>query len=370
MPETNWIIAGIALERWLLALLITIGVYLVASVSIRFVANRLGEWSKRTEGRADDVLFDVVSHTNPFLIFLAALLMGLGVLGLPEKWAGRLPLGWTIVLSVQLALWANRAIRIWMGRYPASATVTTLTFILRAVVWVIVLLTILSNLGVNITAFVASLGIGGIAIALAVQNILSDLFASLSIALDKPFETGDFIISGELLGTVEYIGIKTTRIRSLSGEQVVISNAELLKRLIRNYKRMSERRALFNFGVTYNTPVEQLEALPDIVKKIIDGLPETRFDRAHFAKFGADSLDFEVVYYMLQPDYNLFMDAQQRINLELMRACAAHGIDFAFPTRTLHIASVPDEVKKKIASQEKTGTGQQEGEAQPKPLSA
>lgn len=363
MPETDWTIAGIALERWLLALLITGGVYLVASTAIRFVANRLGEWSKRTEGRADDILFDVVSHTNRFLIFLAALLLGLGVLGLPEKWAGRLPLGWTIVLGVQLALWVNRAIQIWMGRYPASATATTLTFLLRTVVWVIVLLTILSNLGVNITAFVASLGIGGIAIALAVQNILSDLFASLSIALDKPFETGDFIISGELLGTVEYIGIKTTRVRSLSGEQIVISNAELLKRLIRNYKRMNERRALFNFGVTYDTPVEQLEVLPGIVKEIVEGLPETRFDRAHFAKFGADSLDFEVVYHMLQPDYALFMDTQQKINLQLMRACEARGISFAFPTRTLHIASVPEEVKKKMVPQQKAEAGQQEGQA-------
>jgi small-conductance mechanosensitive channel len=363
MPETDWTIAGIALERWLLAVLITIGVYLVASTSIRFVANRLGEWSKRTEGRADDILFDVVSHTNRFLIFLAALLLGLGVLGLPERWADRLPLGWTIVLGVQLALWVNRAIHLWMQRYPASATVTTLTFILRAVVWVIVVLTILANLGVNITAFVASLGIGGIAIALAVQNILSDLFASLSIALDKPFETGDFIISGELLGTVEYIGIKTTRVRSLSGEQVVISNTELLKRLIRNYKRMSERRALFNFGVTYNTPFEHLEALPGIIKKIIEDHPKARFDRAHFAKFGADSLEYEVVYYMLEPDYNLFMDTQQHINLELMRACAERGIDFAFPTRTLHIASVPEEVKKRLAPQEKTDVGQQKGQA-------
>jgi small-conductance mechanosensitive channel len=363
MLEMNWTFADIALERWLFALLITIGVYLVASISIRFVANRLGAWSKRTEGRADDVLFEVISHTNRFLIFLAALLLGAGVLGLPENWETRLPLGWTLVLGVQLALWVNRAIQIWMARYPASATVTTLTFILRAVVWVIVLLTILSNLGVNITAFVASLGIGGIAIALAVQNILSDLFASLSIALDKPFETGDFIISGELLGTVEYIGIKTTRVRSLSGEQVVISNAELLKRLIRNYKRMSERRALFNFGVTYNTPVEHLEVLPGIVKEIIEGLPETRFDRAHFAKFGADSLDFEVVYFMLQPDYSLFMDTQQKINLALMRACEERGIDFAFPTRTLHIASVPEEVKKKLAPQNKASAGEQEGEA-------
>lgn len=351
MFKTNWTFLDIPVEQWIYALLVTTIVYFVASRAVGFLARRLGTWSEKTEGRFDDVISDAVSHTNRFLIFLAAILVGVSVMDLPPKWAGRLPLGWTIVLGTQLALWANRAIHVSMRRYTASATTTTITFLLRTLVWVTVVLTILANLGVNITAFVASLGIGGIAIALAVQNILSDLFASLSIALDKPFETGDFIISGDLLGTVEYIGIKTTRIRSLTGEQIVISNAELLRRMIRNYKSMNERRALFNFGITYQTPIDQVEALPGIVKGIIEGLPLTRFDRAHFTKFGSDSLEFEVVYYMQEPAYNTYADTQQQINLRLMRECEQRGIDFAYPTRTLHIASVPEAARKMMAAE-------------------
>lgn len=358
MFTTDWTFLAIPVEQWIYALLITAIVYTVVSGAVRFLAGRLEKLSEKTEGRFGDVLFDVIARTNRFLIFLAAVLVGVSVLDLPARWEARLPLGWTIVLGVQLALWVSRAIQRWMMRYPPSATVTTINFILRTVVWVVVLLTILANLGVNITAFVASLGIGGIAIALAVQNVLSDLFASLSIALDKPFETGDFIISDELLGSVEYIGIKSTRIRSLSGEQIVIANAELLKRLIRNYKRMNERRALFNFSVTYQTPMEQVEALPGIVQGIIENIPNARFDRAHFFKFGTNALEFEVVYYMLQPEYNAYMDVQQRINLELMRACQERSVQFAVQSHTLHIASVPQAMQNAMASPVAAEAGQ------------
>ncbi len=351
MFATDWTFLDIPLEQWLYALLIIIVVYSVTSGVVSFIAKRLERLSKNTESRFDDVIFDVVSRTNRLLIFLASLLAGLSVLDMPAKWADRLSVGWTMVVGVQLGLWVSRAIQRWMLRYPPSATVTTITFILRTVVWIVVVLTILDNLGVNITAFVASLGIGGIAIALAVQNVLSDLFASLSIALDKPFETGDFIISGEMLGSVEYIGIKSTRLRSLSGEQIVISNAELLKRLIRNYKRMDERRVLFNFSVSYQTSREQVEALPGIVQNIIEAIPNARFDRAHFFKFGTNALEFEVVYYMLQPEYNAYMDVQQHINFELMRACEERGIQFAVQTHTLHIASVPEAVQQMMTNE-------------------
>ncbi len=361
MFTTDWTFLDIPVEQWLYALLLAVIVYFVASGAVSFLASRLEKLSQKTEGRFDDVIFDVISRTNRLLIFLAAVLVGLSVLDLPARWADRLPLGWTIVLGIQLALWVSRAIQRWMMRYPPSATVTTINFILRTIVWVVVMLTILANLGVNITAFVASLGIGGIAIALAVQNVLSDLFASLSIALDKPFETGDFIISDELLGSVEYIGIKSTRLRSLSGEQIVIANAELLKRLIRNYKRMDERRALFNFSVTYQTSREQVEALPGIVQGIIESIPNARFDRAHFFKFGAYALEFEVVYYMLQPEYNAYMDVQQRINLELMRICQERGIEFAVQTQTLHLASIPEAMQKMMAA-EPVGVQQARGE--------
>jgi small-conductance mechanosensitive channel len=204
-----------------------------------------------------------------------------------------------------------------------------------------VLLAMLSNIGVNITAFVASLGVGGIAIALAAQNILGDLFASVAIAVDKPFEVGDFVVMGEVVGSVEEVGIKTTRIRSLSGEQIVMANTEMLKQTIRNYKRLMERRIVFGFGVTYSSTPEQMQAIPEIVKKVVEGSERLRFDRAHFKAFGDSSLDFEVVYIVLDPDYNVYMDEQQRINLALLRELTALGVDFAFPTRTLHM--VPTE---------------------------
>jgi small-conductance mechanosensitive channel len=210
-------------------------------------------------------------------------------------------------------------------------------FLARLVIWSAVVLLTIDNLGYDVTALVAGLGIGGIAVALALQNVLGDLFASLSIILDKPFVVGDFIIVGDMLGVVEKIGLKTTRVKSLSGEQIVFSNGDLLSSRVRNYKKMQERRVAFKFGVLYSTPVDELEKIPGYVKEIIEGLDQTRFDRAHFQAFGASSLDFEIVYYVLGADYNLYMDIQQTINLGIARKLQERGVGFAFPTRTVHL---------------------------------
>ncbi|WP_459615588.1 mechanosensitive ion channel family protein [Bordetella sp. 2513F-2] len=223
-----------------------------------------------------------------------------------------------------------------------TALATLSVWAAKVLLWAVVLLAMLSNMGVNITAFVASLGVGGIAIALAVQNILGDLFASLSIAIDKPFEVGDFIVVGPLAGTVEHVGLKTTRIRSLGGEQIVMSNTGMLGATIQNYKRLQERRIVFQFGLTYDSTPEQLRQVPGIVEKIVRAQQQVRFDRAHFKGFGESSLDFEVVYIVLDPGYNLYMDIQQAINLAMMEAFAELGVDFAFPSRTLYVASLPE----------------------------
>jgi len=209
----------------------------------------------------------------------------------------------------------------------------------------------LENLGVNITALVAGLGVGGIAVALAVQNVLGDLFAALSIALDQPFVVGDFLIVDDFLGSVEYIGIKSTRLRSLSGEQIVISNSDLLKSRLRNYGRMSERRVLFATSITYETPLELIERVPGIIRKIVEAQPHTRFDRSHFATHAATSLDFETVYYVLSADYNRYMDIQQTINLQLHRELTELGVEFAYPTQRLLIARPPgrrEEAEKRV----------------------
>lgn len=215
--------------------------------------------------------------------------------------------------------------------------VKPLMAVINLLVWVIALVFLLDNLGVEISAIVAGLGIGGIAIALAAQALLGDLFSYFVIFFDRPFELGDFVIFDDILGSIEHIGIKTTRIRSLAGEQIVVSNSVLTGAKLRNYKRMAERRVVFSFGVTYDTGADNLRAIPELIRGIIESEVQARFDRAHFKAYGASSLDFEVVYYVLSPDYAIYMDIQQRINLAIYERFAEDGIRFAYPTRTVYL---------------------------------
>lgn len=252
---------------------------------------------------------------------------------------------------IQLLFWGNRALLAWGERYSGESseavgarvtTVKMFLFLGRIALLSLGLLVILDSLpGVQITALIASLGIGGIAVALAMQNILSDIFASLTITLDRPFVIGDFIIVGDLLGVVEKIGIKTTRLRSLSGEQLIFSNNDLLNSRIRNFKRMYERRVAFEIGITYETGIDKIREIPDRIESIIKALPDTRFDRAHFKQHGAHALIFEIVYYVNGPDYNLYMDRQQAINLAIHEYFEQNGIQFAYPTQTLYLNRTP-----------------------------
>jgi small-conductance mechanosensitive channel len=205
------------------------------------------------------------------------------------------------------------------------------------VIWALGIIFLISNLGFNITAVLTGLGIGGVALALASQNIFRDLFNYFVIFFDQPFQIGDFIIIGDKPGTIEKIGIKTTRIRSLEGEELIIANTDLTSNTIHNYKRMNKRRILFTIGVVYQTSPEHLAAIPEIIKKIIESVEHSEFDRAHFKEFGDSSLNFEIVYYVLSPDYNVYMDTQHAINLEIFTAFAQRGIEFAYPTRTIYI---------------------------------
>lgn len=289
---------------------------------------------------------DMIEQTRyPFLV-VVALLVAMQYLELPVRPARILDRATIVVFLLQGALWGNRAITLWsslslsQGKLADADGVMSMAiigFIARTALWSILCLMILDNLGVNITALVASLGIGGIAVALALQNVLGDVFASLSIVLDKPFVIGDFIIVDNIMGTVEFVGLKTTRLRSLGGEQIVFSNTDLLGSRIRNYKRMFERRVVVGLGVTYDTPRSKLEQIPGAVRRIIESAGKTRFDRAHFRSYGDFALQFEIVYYVLDPDYNRYMDIQQYINLELYDWFSAAGIEFAFPTSTVHL---------------------------------
>jgi small-conductance mechanosensitive channel len=212
--------------------------------------------------------------------------------------------------------------------------------IVQTIFWVLGFLFLIDNLGYDITTLVAGLGIGGIAIALAAQTILGDLFSYLVIFFDKPFEIGDFIVIQDKMGTVEYIGIKTTRIRTLGGEQLVCSNTDLTNSRVHNFKRMEERRVVFTFGVVYQTPVAKLKIIPQMVQKIIEGIEYTRFDRAHFLAFGKSSLDFEVVYYVVTPDGNLYMDIQQKINLEILSLFEMEEVQFALASQPAPVPAV------------------------------
>jgi small-conductance mechanosensitive channel len=335
-----------SLLEWLiacgLAVLLIIGLEIIKV----FLQRKLSQLAKKTKTDLDDLLVIILKQTKFFFLLVLSLYIAGNLLDLPKLLVNILYMGFILTLLLQSGIWGAGVINFITDRYKrekltedaASATTfSALGFLGKIVLWSAILLLALDNLGFNITTLVAGLGISGIAIALAVQNILGDLFASLSIVLDKPFVLGDFIIVDEHLGSVEHIGLKTTRIRSLSGEQLIISNADLLKSRIRNFKRMAERRVVFALDVTYQTPAEKLEKIPDMIKEMIESQELTRFDRAHFKNFGDFSLNFEVVYWMSSPDYTIFMDTQQTINLMIYRRFAEEGIAFAYPTQTLFL---------------------------------
>lgn len=328
---------AIPLWNWGLAALLGASSFLLMLASLKFAVSRLNTRSSKVPAKILKTLAELLSATNWILLGLASLIIGLSALKLSDRGAATVAHLWFIVLAVQIGLWLNRAVAIWnrdhLPRLSGANTVMTtlLAFFVQAVVWIIVLLAILDNAGVNITALVASLGIGGVAIALAVQTILGDLFASISIGVDKPFQVGDFIVVGDTSGSIEHIGLKSTRIRSLGGEQVICSNTELLKRTIQNFKRMTERRVAFRFNLPYRTPPDKVEKIPAMVKELIRGLPATRFGRAHFVKLGSAALEFEAVYTVLDADYDRYMDIQQSINLGILRQLDAMAVDFALP---------------------------------------
>lgn len=332
----------------LLAAGIAAGVFLAAFTTRMLLLARLQRLTANGHHQALSYPRHLIQATKlPFLLAIA-LLAGTSVLDLTARQDKWLNYAWIVILVLQIALWGQRMISIAVDRAferqreanPGAATPLMLGgMVARVLMWAIALLIMLDNFGFNISALVASLGIGGIAVALAAQNILGDLFASVSIALDKPFVLGDFIIVDDFKGTVEYIGMKTTRLRSLGGEQLIFSNSELLKGRISNYKRMQQRRIVFEFGIAYETAIEEVEAIPARVKAIID--PErlnVRFDRAHFKGYGDSALLYEVVYYVLSAEFNEYMDIQQAINLALLRDFRERAITFAYPTSTVYLA--------------------------------
>jgi small-conductance mechanosensitive channel len=332
-------------EDWVVAIAITVA-SMVAMIAVRaFVLRRVKAVSRRTHTRLYDFVLAMLSRTYLLFILVFALYFGSTFLDLTvkqETFVTRIAIA---ALLLQAAIWGDTGLQAWRDQFSTGpvdgerrASSSVLCFISRLLLWVVVTLMILDNFGINITTLVASLGIGGVAVALATQNILGDLFASLSIMLDKPFEVGDFIIVGDVLGSVEHIGLKTTRLRGLGGEQVVFSNGELLKSRIHNHKRMQTRRVAFVLRVAYGTSEELLSRIPQIIRDIVTSKPDIDFERAHFFSWGQWSLDFEVVYHFRSPDYIRHMDAQQAIFLEIYRRFQEAGIEFAQPLSIVRLA--------------------------------
>jgi small-conductance mechanosensitive channel len=337
-----------ALEDWAVALAVA-AASMVAMIAVRaFVLRRMEAATRRTHTRLDDFVLAMLSRTYLLSILVFALYFGSTFLDLTvkqETFVTRIAIA---ALLLQAAVWGDTGLQAWRDQFSIGpvdgerrASSGVLCFISRLILWVVVTLMILDNFGINITTLVASLGIGGVAVALATQNILGDLFASLSIMLDKPFEVGDFIIVGDVLGSVEHIGLKTTRVRGLGGEQVVFSNGDLLKSRIHNHKRMETRRVAFVLRIAYGTSEELLCRVPRIIREIITARQNVDFERAHLFQWGEWSLNFEVVYHFRSPDYILHMDAQQDIFLEIYRRFQEEGIRFAHPLSIVRLADPP-----------------------------
>ena len=333
------------LQDWLIALGIIGGVFLCLAVFRRVIKARLIRMAKKSETELDDFMIPLLNQTRWFTVLALGIYLGSLVLSLPANYQEILDKGIRIFLIVQVGFWGVGLIDFYIKRgrisrleedHAADATtLSALGLISKIILWVILALILLDNLEVEINSLVASLGIGGIAVALAVQNILGDLFASLTITLDKPFVIGDFVEVDDFEGDVENIGLKSTRIRSLSGEELIFSNNDLLNSRIRNYKRLEKRRISFTLGVVYGTPLEKLKEIPKIVKEIISPLDKVEFERAHLKSLGDFSLDFGVVYHVLDPDYVSYLDIQQEINFELYQRFEQEGIEFAYPTQTI-----------------------------------
>ena len=330
---------GNELGQWAIALVVFLVTFTVLPIAKRAIgARRRREYPASQAYAALDMLAALVEHTSHLFMWGAAVWLAARDLTFPDKIDRALNVVLVLLFWMQVALWAMTAIRHALGlgrqRAPGQERVRggSMEVVLAAisiVVWSLAALLALENLDIHVGPLLAGLGIGGIALALAVQTVLSDLLASLSIALDKPFGVGDFLVIDDFMGTIEQIGVKSTRMRSVNGEQIILGNSDLLKSRLRNFGRMTQRRALFQLDVHYGTPVAALAAVPGAVREIIEATPDVRFDRCHLLRCAPTTLQFEVVYFVTSPDFRAYAAAQQSINLRILERFRVLGVIFA-----------------------------------------
>jgi len=331
-------------------LLVALGTFIIVFIAMailwKFLLSRVRFIAKKTKFKADDVVLDVLEGVGSLFYIAVALFAAIQSLTLAPIINIVIKAVFLVAVTFEVIKLAERVISFFIMRsmskkgqvdYEDKKVAAVFSVFIKIILWSLGGLLILSNLGFDVTSLIAGLGIGGLAISLALQSILGDLFSSLSIAVDKPFEEGDFIVAGDHKGTVKHIGIKSTRIQALQGEEIVISNSELTTARVQNFRKLQKRRVVFNIGVTYSTPKEKLEKVPGIIKNCVESAEKTEFDRAHFSEFGDFSLNFEVVYFILSNDYVEYMDAQQTMNLAIVEGFEKEGIEIAFPTQTVFV---------------------------------
>jgi small-conductance mechanosensitive channel len=338
----NYCIAVLILLTGLLALHIIKGI----------VMGRLEKWAARTTTTIDDFLVKIIEKTGLPILYVLFFYGAVNYLILTPEIRHVMRNLMIVVVTFFILRLGTMLIEYALTSYlqhnkyedSRRKEVKGMILIIKIVLWSVAIVFLLDNFGYNVTTIITGLGIGGVAIALASQNILSDLFCYFVIFFDRPFEIGDFIIVGDKMGGVEHIGIKTTRLRSLGGEELIFSNKDLTDSRIHNYKRMQKRRILFQIDVVYETTPEMVEKIPQMLREIVESVQNLTFDRAHFASYGAFSLKYEVVYYVLTGDYNKYMDIQQEINFKIFRKFTQLGIGFAYPTQTLLMPGVEEQM--------------------------
>ena len=346
---------GNELGQWAIALVVFLVTFTVLPIAKRAIgARRRREYPASQAYAALDMLAALVEHTSHLFMWGAAVWLAARDLTFPDKIDRALNVVLVLLFWMQVALWAMTAIRHALGlgrqRGPGQerargGSMEVVLVAIGIVVWSLAALLALENLDIHVGPLLAGLGIGGIALALAVQTVLSDLLASLSIALDKPFGVGDFIVIDDFMGTIEQIGVKSTRMRSVNGEQIILVNSDLLKSRLRNFGRMTQRRALFQLDVHYETPVAALAAVPGAVREIIEATPDARFDRCHLLRCAPTALQFEVVYFVTSSDFKVYATAQQSINLRILERFSTLGVIFAAlgptPVRLQRLPATP-----------------------------
>jgi len=336
-------LGGISVGNLAVALLVLFGLIIVFKISRATIIARFKKLTKKTNTNLDNFLVEILEEIHPHFYWLVSTFIAFQFLHveneIAKKWVNRFFIIFVIFRVIRFAQrFLGYLIEKTLEKNKENETALHgVRIIANVAIWVIGIVMVLHNLGLEIDTLIASLGIGGIAIAFAFQKILVDLFSSFAIYFDKPFKIGDYVVLGNDSGNIKKIGFKTTRIKTLRGEELIISNTELTSTRIKNLKKMKKRRADFSFGVMYTTPSRKLQKIPKIVKDIIKKQKLVEFSRCHFKDFGDFSLNFEVVYFVLNREYGTYMDIQQAINFAIKDAFEKEKIEMAFPTQTIHV---------------------------------